>query len=266
MSLWSLCCGGVCSASLLPIASLPLLCRGVGSPCFLTCSHLCVSLAGAPGSSCRLLVADTQSRIDVRVRISDITLELVAEDAVDESAHDRVWESIDALNPYAGTSLSSTRVQAAFDEAEAGYGLGYSTWPCAIVWCSFAQHDAALQRVVSVSVVLARHLTPTPCTSPRSHSALTGEDGVRLRPEDLAGKGTSDDSESATVISAGNAGVGWDTVIRGSLASIGVSVVSSVPAEIAYFTIRGLQLQYGLSTWESFINVRSPRDMDELPP
>ena len=84
----------------------------------------------------------------------------------------------------------------------------------------------------------------------------SGDEGVRLRPEDVVGKGTTDDSASAGAISSGQAGVGWDTVIRGSLASIGLSVVNNVPAEIAYFTIRGLQMQYGLSTWESFINVR----------
>ena len=90
--------------------------------------HTSLSVCGAPsGSSCRLIATDPSSRVDVRVRISDITLELVAEDAVDDQNSERVWESIDALNPYAGTSLSSARVQAAYDEAEAGYGLGYST-------------------------------------------------------------------------------------------------------------------------------------------
>ncbi len=82
-------------------------------------------------------MADTGSNIDCRIRISDVTLELVTEDVVEGGSTDRVWESIDVMNPYAGTSLSSTRVQAAFDEAEAGYGLDYCAWPALAVHVGF---------------------------------------------------------------------------------------------------------------------------------
>jgi hypothetical protein len=103
------------------------------TPCSCTATHhirccLIPSFASLPGSRCRLLVADSGSMVDCRVRISDITLEIVAEDVVSGEASDRVWESIDVMNPYAGTSLSSSRVQAAYDEAEAGYGLDYCEW------------------------------------------------------------------------------------------------------------------------------------------
>ncbi len=61
--------------------------------------------------------------------------------------------------------------------------------------------------------------------------------------------------EDATGPVATNIGVGWDMVLRVGLAGVGISIVNSRPSEIAYITFRGLQLQYGLSTWESFINV-----------
>jgi hypothetical protein len=51
-----------------------------------------------------------------RVRISGVSLEIVIEDySVDSGLGD--WESLDAINPYAGTSLSASRVEAAMGEA-----------------------------------------------------------------------------------------------------------------------------------------------------
>ena len=60
--------------------------------------------------------AENGSVVRVRVRISGPTLEIVAEDASDVSIVGD-WETMDALNPYAGTSLAAARIEAALESS-----------------------------------------------------------------------------------------------------------------------------------------------------
>jgi hypothetical protein len=73
------------------------------------------------GQVYRITPSDGTSAVRARVRISDFTLEIVC----DDDGTDAQLEMMDALNPYAGTSLSEARVLSAFGEAQAGFGLDY---------------------------------------------------------------------------------------------------------------------------------------------
>lgn len=69
-----------------------------------------------PGAARRLRTLESGQHARARVRISGVSLEIVIEDySVDSGLGD--WESLDAINPYAGTSLSASRVEAAMGEA-----------------------------------------------------------------------------------------------------------------------------------------------------
>jgi hypothetical protein len=77
---------------------------------------VCVCVCVCEGAARRLRTVDSGQTARARVRISGITLEIVVEDySVDSGLGD--WESLDAINPYAGTSLSASRVEAAMGEA-----------------------------------------------------------------------------------------------------------------------------------------------------
>ena len=48
---------------------------------------------------------------------------------------------------------------------------------------------------------------------------------------------------------------GWDTVVNVHVQSLGVSIINGIPAEIAYFSCQGVAVNYGLTTWERFLQI-----------
>ncbi len=91
-------------------------------------------------------------------------------------------------------------------------------------------------------------------TSPR-HCTAADEDGLRVRDKAVSEDPVDVPTPSRDARDVGDADgtAGWDVVARVEMAGVGVSIVSNLPREMAYCTIRGVQVFVGMSLFETVL-------------